>query len=218
MASADRVFIDIIGKGGHASMPHDAVDPVPVACEIVMAIQSFITRQVNVFDPAVVTIGKIEAGTTDNVIPETATLTGTIRTLSPERRAMVGRGLKDLAENIARAHGAKATVRVVEGFPVTRCDSRAVDLGRETIKGLYGPGEWIDMTTPVMGAEDFSYVLDKVPGAMFFLGASKIGSDWRASCACHSNRMVMDEAVMARGAAVHAALAERFLAEGFSGA
>jgi hippurate hydrolase len=218
LASADRVFIDITGSGGHASMPHDAVDPVPIACEIVMAIQAFVTRRVNVFDPAVVTIGKIEAGTTDNVIPETATLTGTIRTLSPARRAMVAAGLKDLAENIARAHGAKAGVKILEGFPVTRCDPRAFALGRDVVADLFGPSGFVTMEAPIMGAEDFSYVLDQVPGAMFFLGASHVGSDWRSCCACHSNRMVMDEKVMARGAAAHAAIAERFLADGFAGA
>ena len=214
LASADKIKVTVHGRGGHASMPHDALDPVPIACEIVMAIQSWLTRRVAVTDPAVVTIGKVEAGTTDNVIPESAFLLGTIRTLSPGTRRAVQSGLKQLAEGIAAAHGASATVEFEQGFPPTLCDSRAVDFARATVEEVFGPESWITMPAPVMGAEDFSYVLEKVPGAMMFLGASQDGSDWRSCCGLHSNRMVIDESVMARGAALHAAIAERFLASG----
>jgi hippurate hydrolase len=217
LASADKLRITVHGRGGHASMPHDALDPVPIACEIVTAMNVWVTRRVPMADPAVVTIGRIEAGTTDNVIPETAFLLGTIRTLSPERRSAVQQGLKTLAEHIAVAHGATATVEFEQGFPPTICDPRAVACARRAVEQLYGPEAWLTMEHPVMGAEDFSYVLDKVPGAMMFLGASNAGSDWRQCCALHSNRMVLDENVMTRGAALHAALAERFLAEGFGG-
>jgi hippurate hydrolase len=196
-------------------MPHDALDPVPVACEIVMAIQTWVTRHVSVTDPAVVTIGKVEAGSTDNVIPESAFLLGTIRTLSPGTRKAVQDGLKRLAEGIAAAHGASATVAFEAGFPPTVCDARAVAFARATVEAVFGPEAWLTMPAPVMGAEDFSYVLEKVPGAMAFLGASESGSDWRSCCGLHSNRMVLDESVMARGAALHAAIAERFLADGF---
>lgn len=215
LASADKIRVTVNGRGGHASMPHDALDPVPVACEIVTAINTWVTRRVPMADPAVVTIAKIVAGTTDNVIPETAFLLGTIRTLSPERRAAMQEGLRTLAEHIAIAHGATATVAFETGFPPTICDGRAVAFARDTVQRVFGDEAWVDQSHPVMGAEDFSYVLDKVPGAMMFLGASAEGSDWRSCCALHSNKMVLDESVMARGAALHAALAERFLAEGF---
>jgi hippurate hydrolase len=98
---------------------------------------------------------------------------------------------------------------------VTLCDARAVAFGQETVEVLFGPDAWQTMAAPVMGAEDFAYVLEKVPGAMFFLGAAAEGEDWRQCCGLHSNRMVLDEAVMARGAALHAALATRFLEDGF---
>jgi hippurate hydrolase len=215
LASADKLRVTIKGRGGHASMPHDALDPVPVACEIVLAIQSFVTRQVSVFDPAVVTIGQITAGTTDNIIPETSTLFGTIRTLSARQRAAVQVGLKRLIEGIAAAHGATALVNFEQGFPVTVCDARAAALGEAVATTTFGEGAWATMANPIMGAEDFAYVLEKVPGAMFFLGASAEGSDWRSCCGLHSNHMTIDEAVMVRGAAMHAALAERFLASGF---
>ncbi len=216
LASADQIAVTVRGRGGHASMPHDARDPVPIACEIVTAIQTFVTRQVNAHDPVVVTIGRIRAGSTHNVIPETAELLGTIRTLSARNRQGVQDGLRRLAVGIAAAHGAEAEVRFEEGFPVTLCDARAVALGARVVRETFGEEAWADMPAPVMGAEDFSYVLEKVPGAMFFLGASPRGSDWRQCEALHSSRMIVDEAVMARGAALHAALAERFLAEGFS--
>ncbi len=215
LASADKLHMTVTGRGGHASMPHDALDPVPIACEIVTAIQTMVTRKVSVFDPAVVTIGRILAGTTDNIIPETASLLGTIRTLSPRQREAVATELKRLGPGIAAAHGASADVRIDQGFPVTICDGRAVAFGQSVVEDLFGAAAWRTLDAPIMGAEDFAYVLEKVPGAMFFLGASHEGSDWRQCCGLHSNRMVLDDSVMARGAAVHAALAERFLAEGF---
>lgn len=215
LASSDVLSIKVSGKGGHASMPHDAVDPIPVACEIVSAIQTMVTRKVSVFDPAVITIAKIEAGTTNNIIPETANLLGTIRTLSPHRRAQVAEELHRLAPGIAAAHGCAADVHIEQGFPVTLCDDRAVAFGKAVVEDVFGQESWTSLSSPIMGAEDFAYVLEKVPGAMFFLGASHEGDDWRQCCGLHSNRMVLDDSVMARGAALHAAIAERFLAEGF---
>ena len=215
-ASSDVLSIMVKGAGGHASMPHDSIDPIPVACSIVTAIQTMVTRRISVFDPAVVTIAKIAAGTTNNIIPESAEMQGTIRTLSPERRAMIARELKRLAPAIAEAHGCTAEVTIEEGFPVTICDSRAVSFGQSVVEEIFGEEAWLTMDYPVMGAEDFSYVLEKVPGAMFWLGASEAGSDWRQCCGLHSNHMVLDETVMARGAALHAALAERFLNAGFA--
>ncbi|MBA4748026.1 MAG: amidohydrolase [Sphingopyxis sp.] len=217
LASSDVLTITIKGAGGHASMPHDAVDPIPVACAIVTAIQTMVTRRINVFDPAVVTIARIMAGTTNNIIPESAELHGTIRALSPKRRAMVADELRRLAPAIAAAHGCSAEVEIVEGFPVTINDARAAAFAESVVIDQFGDDGWRKMEHPVMGAEDFAYVLEKVPGAMVWLGASHEGSDWRQCCGLHSNHMVMDDSVMARGAALHAALAERFLNEGFGG-
>ena len=215
LASSDVLSITVKGAGGHASMPHDTVDPIPVACAIVSAIQTMVTRTVSVFDPAVVTIAKISAGTTNNIIPETAHMLGTIRTLSPYQRAHVAEELHRLAPGIAAAHNCTADVHIEQGFPVTLCDAAAVAFGQRVVTEVFGPESWKTLETPIMGAEDFAYVLEKVPGAMFFLGASHEGADWRSCCGLHSNRMVLDDSVMARGAAVHAAIAERFLANGF---
>ncbi len=213
LASSDKLRIRVIGRGGHASMPHDSLDPTPIACEIVTALQTMITRRVSVFDPAVITIARIEAGTTDNVIPEDARLWGTLRTLSERTRAIAHEGIRSVAEHIAQAHGARAEVEIEHGFPVTVCDGRIVDLAERTAKSLFGEDGWVTMSHPMMGAEDFSYILQKVPGAMAFLGAAPEGGDYRTCCALHSNRMVLNEDVLARGIAMHCAMAEAALSD-----
>jgi hippurate hydrolase len=205
LASSDKIRIKVKGKGGHASMPQDAVDPIPIACEIVMALQAFATRRIAVSDPAVITIARIEAGTTDNIIPEVARLWGTMR------RETGLDGIRRVATNIAVAHGAEAEVNIDRGFPVTVNDGRVVDLAQSVATRLFGQEGWISMTHPMMGAEDFSYVLQRTPGAMAFLGGAPEGGDFRTCCALHSNRMMLNEDVMARGIAMHCAMAEAML-------
>ena len=210
LASADRIKVRVVGRGGHASMPHDALDPIPIACEIT-ALQVFVTRRLPAFDPAVITIARIQAGTTDNVIPEDARLWGTLRTLSERGRIAAQQGIRTVAENIAAAHGATAEVEIEQGFPVTVNDGRVVSLAERTAKTLFGDEGWTTMAHPMMGAEDFSYVLQKLPGAMAFLGAAPEGGDFRTCCALHSNKMVLNEDVMARGIAMHCAMAQAAL-------
>ena len=155
LASADALLIDVHGRGGHASMPHHALDPIPIACEIVTALQSLVTRQIDAFDPAVVTVAQIQAGSTNNVIPESARLIGTIRSVSESTRARVHAGIARIAEHIARAHGAEASVEITPGFPVTVCDARAVALAERAVTTLLGAEAWQTMERPIMGAEDF---------------------------------------------------------------
>ena len=215
LASADKLIVRVLGKGGHASMPHHAIDPVPVACEIVTALQVFVTRRIDIFDPVVITVAKIDGGSTNNVIPEAANLLGTIRTLSEETREKAHAGIVRVAENVARAHQCEAEVKIERGFPVTVCDARAVGVAEKAIGSVFGAGAWKTMASPVMGAEDFSYVLNRVPGVMVMLGVCPEGQLWRSACPCHSNKMVLNEAMLARGVAAHCAIAERFLARGF---
>jgi amidohydrolase len=215
LASSDKLHITVKGRGGHASMPHDALDPVPVACAIVGAIQTYITRTISVFDPAVVTFGRIEAGSTDNVIPAEAQMWGTLRTLSERTRATMHAGLRTLVEHTALAYGATATIDIETGFPVTVCDARAAAFAQSTVETMFGADGWVTMPNPMMGAEDFSYVLQRAPGAMMFLGAAPVATGWHSCCGLHSNHMVIDDSVLARGVALHCALAERFLNEGF---
>jgi amidohydrolase len=216
LASADQFDIVVHGRGGHASMPHDALDPVPVACEIVTALQTVVTRKFPVSDPVVATVAKIEAGTAHNVIADRVAMRGTLRTLSATNRARIHEALKLVATNIAAAHGMTAEVAITPGFPVTVCDGRAVDLGERVVRDLTGEHGFHRLDAPIMGAEDFSYVLEKVPGAMFFLGVAHEGVDWRSCCSIHSTRMMVDESVLPLGTAVLAGCAGRFLAEGFA--
>ena len=217
LASADKLMVSVRGRGGHASMPHHAIDPVPVACEIVTAIQVFVTRRIDIFDPVVVTIAKIDGGSTNNVIPEAANLLGTIRSLSEASRESVHAGIARVAEGVAQAHECEAEVTIERGFPVTHCDARAVNVAERAIGGLFGADAWTTMASPIMGAEDFSYVLQRVPGAMVFLGVCPDGQLWKSACPCHSNKMTLNEDMLARGVAAHCAIAERFLARGFDG-
>lgn len=214
LAAADQITITVTGRGGHASMPHDTLDPVPIACEIVGAIQTMVARRFSVFDPVVVTIAKIEAGSAHNVIADTAKMTGTMRTLSAANRARLKEELPLLAAGIAGAHGLTAEVDILEGFPVTVCDAAAVDFGEGVARALLGDAAFLRLADPIMGAEDFAYVLEKVPGAMFFLGVSHEGADWRHCCGIHSTKMMVDESVLPRGAAFLAGLATRFLSDG----
>ena len=215
LAAADQFTITVRGQGGHASMPHDCVDPIPGAAAIVSAIQAMVTRRFNAASAVVVTVTQIHAGTTFNVIPDSATLNGTIRTLSPEHREKVRELIVECAQKTAAAHGLEAECELVEGFPVTLCDRRAVDLGRKVAQELGGEGGWRDLADPLMGAEDFSYVLEKAPGAMFFLGVAKEGEDWRSCCAIHSPRMHVDENALPKGTAMLAGCALEFLGNGF---
>jgi amidohydrolase len=211
LASADRFEITVRGRGGHASAPHLAADPVPIACEIVMALQTFVTRTVSVFEPGVVTVGKIEAGTTNNVIPESASLVGTIRTLATATRNHIVSSLPRLAEGIAMAHGLTADVHIDAGYPVTVNDAEfarfVLDVGRR----LFGADRVIESATPQMAAEDFSYVLERVPGAMASLGTRPHGLAESDAPAGHSNRYLLEEDALPAGIAMHAAVALEFL-------
>ena len=214
MASADTWTIIVKGRGGHASMPHDAVDPVPVAFEIGLALQTMVTRRINVFDPVVVTCAKVTAGTTNNVIPEVAEMVGTLRATSEVARERAHEGLRRVAANVAAAHLCEADVAIRRGYPVTVNDQGFVAFTREVVTELLGAENYIDSPAPVMGAEDFSYVLQRVPGCMMFLGVMPDGHEGHDHVApCHSNRMILNEDSMAVGIAMHASVAHRFLAQ-----
>ena len=205
MASADEFHIHVTGRGGHASMPHDASDPVPVACQIVTSIQSMVTRTIPAFDPAVVTVSTIHGGTATNVIPESVTLGGTVRAVSDRSRDMVLAALADLCRHVAAAHGCTAELEMMpHNYPVTVNDDGFAAHTLSVAQTLIGDIA-LEMPTPVMGAEDWSYVLRQVRGSMAFLGGGPPGVDQPAPN--HSNRFVIDESAMATGIAMYAAMA-----------
>jgi amidohydrolase len=201
MASSDTLRIRILGRGGHASAPQHALDPIPIACEIVLALQTMITRRIDVFDPSVVTIAKIQSGTTTN----------TIRAVSERTRAEVHSSIKRVAEGIAGAHEGAAEVEIELGYPVTvNSDSVAADVMRVS-DGLFGAKRVMPMKSPVMGSEDWSYVLQNVPGAMAFLGATAHGQDPFKAAPNHSNLVHFDEPTMSTGIALYTAMALDYL-------
>ncbi len=208
-ASADTLRILIRGRGGHASAPHMTLDPVPVAFEIGLALQTMVTRRISVFDPAVVTIAHVDAGTTDNVIPERATMLGTIRALSAATREEVHASVRRVAEHVAAAHEMEAVVTIEDGYPPTVNDHGMAAAALQVARELFGDERVREMRAPLMGAEDFSYVLQRVPGAMLRLGTAPPGVEPVAPN--HSNRMVLHEPAMAAGIALYAALALRHL-------
>jgi amidohydrolase len=208
-ASADKLQIVVRGRGGHASAPHLAVDPIPPACEMALALQTMVTRRIDVFDPAVVTIAHIEAGTTNNIIPETARMEGTVRALSAETRERVLELAGRLVESIGAAHGTEATLDVEEGYPPTVNDEDMAHFALAVADEVVGSDHVEPMEHPLMGAEDFSYVLQRVPGAMVRLGMAPPGVEHPAGN--HSNRMVIDEEAMTAGIALHAGWALRYL-------
>ena len=214
LASGDTLRIAVRGRGGHASAPHTALDPITVAAEIVLALQLMVTRRVDAFDPAVVTIAQVLAGTTTNIIPETVFLGGTMRTVSEARRVAVQAGVRRVCEGIAAAHGASAEVEIEPGYPVTINDAAFTELVLGVARDVVGEDATRLLPAPIMGAEDFSYVLQQVPGAMAFVGARPADQDAATAPMNHSNRVVFDESAMAAGIATHVGVARRFLSGG----
>ena len=214
MASTDALNIVVRGRGGHAAMPHDCIDPVPVAAEIITALSTFVARAVPATDPAVLSITKIDAGSAYNIIPDEVRMIGTLRTLSPGTREKARAGIARIVEHVAAAHGCTGELRIDDGYPVTMNDERAIRMLHEISEALE-PGKWVPMPTAMMGGEDFSYVLREVPGAITFLGVAPDGSDPATNPPLHNTRMTIEESVMAKGVALHCAFAERFLDRGF---
>jgi amidohydrolase len=212
MASSDVFTIVVKGRGGHASAPHAALDPVPVACEIVQALQTMVTRRLDVFDPGVVTVGQIMAGTTSNIIPSTAEILGTIRAVSERTRTTIHDGIRRVAENVAAAHEATAEVHVELGYPVTVNNPDAAQFALATARDLLGEDIVRQQPSPTMGAEDFSYVLDRIPGAMAFLGATHPDQNPFTAAPNHSNLVRFDEDAMVNGTSLYVAMAMRHLA------
>jgi len=212
MASSDELHVTVVGMGGHGSQPHTAKDPIPVAAEMVSALQLLITRSFSAFDPVVITVGQFHAGTKANIIPDTAEFQATIRTFSAENRIRIQAEAVRLCQSIAEAYGLKADVKVVGQYPVTvNNDAHASFVGK-VAADLFGAESYIEMPNPIAGAEDYSRVLEAVPGSYVFLGAS-VDEDFTKSEVNHSPRAQFDESVLYRGTALLSELAVRSLNE-----
>ncbi|MFI7612750.1 M20 family metallopeptidase [Nonomuraea terrae] len=207
MAAADVFQVTVKGRGGHGSTPWRSLDPIQAGCEMVAALQTMVTRTFDVFDPVVVTVGSFHGGTKDNIIPDEASFEATVRTFSKENRTLMKRRLVELVEGIAAAHGLRVEASFGMGYPVTVNDEGESEFVGRTADELFGPGRFYVAPQPIMGSEDFSYVLESVPGAFAFLGACPPDRDPATAPYNHSPEAMFDDAVLPDGAALYASLA-----------
>lgn len=214
MAGANDLWVRFIGKGGHASRPDEALDPVPALLEFGQALQVMITRRFHVFDPVVATVTQLRAGDAVNVIPPLASLAASVRTLSTESTERFPMLAEQLADSIATAHGCRAEVEWVPLYPPTINDDAAAHFALETLGELFGPDRATVAEEPVMGSEDFSFVLQKVPGAFMFLNATPADVDPATAEMNHSPKVLFDDTILPDQAAALAALAWRHNARG----
>jgi hippurate hydrolase len=212
MAAADTLRVKVRGEGGHGSAPHRAKDPIPAACEMVTAMETWVTRNIDIWDPVVVTVGRFTSGTVDNVIPAHAEFDATIRSFSPAARAKVSAGTQQVLRGIADAHGLTVDIEYEWGYPVTVNDDGEALFASSVVRDLFGPDRFEWMANPNAGAEDFSYVLEKVPGAYLNVGACPPDLDAATAPMNHSPYARYDSAVVPDGAVLLAELARRRLA------
>ena len=171
MGNSDRFKIKVTGSGGHAAMPHDTTDAIAATNQIVTALQTIVSRNADPFDPAVVTIGKFNAGSQYNVIAETALLEGTIRTQSANMKHKVKKRFFEVVENVSAAMGAEVEIEYFDGYPATVNDRKWADQVHTTLSGLYGE-KALPVLKPSLGGEDFSRFLQNYPGVYYWLGSS----------------------------------------------
>jgi hippurate hydrolase len=213
MAAADQLHVRVVGAGTHGATPFRGKDPIPVLCEIVGALQTMITRQFDAFDPVVLTVGRIAGGTKENIIPDDAFFDATVRTFSETAREKAQRVSVQLAESVAAAHGLTAEVSYEVGYPVTVNNPAEYAFARSTIEDVFGTGRFRERPHPRVGAEDFSYVLNEVPGVYLNLSACA-SADPDTAADNHSPLANFDDSILPDGAALLAELAVRRLARG----
>jgi hippurate hydrolase len=207
MAGANELRITVHGSGGHGSQPHTANDPVPALAAIVTALQNMATRSFSVFDPIVLTVTQLEAGDAINVIPDRARLGATVRTLSRESVDKLITQTRELADGIAAAHGCTAEVDFEVNYPVTVNDGDRTREAMAELRALFGEERVLEAENPLMGSEDFSLVLEEIPGTFLFLACTPPDVDPATAAWNHSPRVLFDDSVLADQSAALAQLA-----------
>jgi hippurate hydrolase len=206
MAAADAFVMTVKGSGGHGAMPHLAADAVAIAAQVVTALQTIVSREVDPVEPAVLTVGEIGAGSAFNIIPETARLGGTVRTLNTELRERMPERIEELARGVAKGMRGDAELDYNFSYPVTNNDAEAAKLALGVAGELLGKERAVELANPSMGAEDFAFFLEKVPGAFVWLGVGDVSG-------LHTPQFSFDEEILPQGAALLAALALGSLSE-----
>lgn len=212
MSAVDVLRVEIRGRGGHGSAPHRAVDPLPAAAAMLLALQTAVTREFDVFDPVVVTVGRLQAGTAHNVIPDVAAFEATVRSFTPETHLKLAKVLPRVCHGIALAHGVEVDVAFEELYPATVNDSVEASWALTHGRELLGEEHVLQLANPLTGSEDFSRILQEIPGAMLFLGATPPGLDPATAPFNHAPEADFDESVLPIGARLYASLAEQRLA------
>lgn len=198
-ASADQFALELVGRGGHAARPHEARDPIVAAAAVVTALQTIVARRLPPGVPAVVTVGMLQAGTADNVIPERARLAGTLRAVHPDTRTALERELRRTVEGVARAHEVEAHLTVTRGTPPLVNPSGPVAWARRAVAGLLGAHALVELPEPNLGGEDFACYLERMPGCFLRIGARAPGAP---AVPAHTPRFLPDDRAVLVGAAV----------------
>ncbi len=208
MASVDDFVIDITGKGGHGGIPHVTVDSVLTGAQLVVQLQSIVSRNVNPLQPAVLTIGTINSGTAKNVIAETCRITGTVRTFDEETRAVIRKRFEEVTQHTCAMNGATVEIDYMMGYPPLVNHAGETERFFQVAKAVFGE-EQVQVTPPMMPAEDFSYYVQQVPGCFIFVGAGN--EDKGITYPHHHPRFDIDEAAMLNAAQILVSMAENYL-------
>jgi hippurate hydrolase len=210
MSSSSKLKVTVRGQGGHGSSPHLGRDPIAAAAEMITSLQTMVTRRFDIFDPVVITVGAVAAGIASNVIPETADFQATVRTFSAANGDAIGPLATAVCHGIALAHGLEVDVEYVREYPATVNDPSHARFVAEVVSEVFGEDQYLPMEFPESGSEDFSRVLQAVPGSYMMLGAA-VTDDFANAPSNHSPLARFDDRVMTRGALLHTELAIRSL-------
>ena len=215
MASSNEFRITIRGKGSHAALPHNGIDPVPIACQMVQAFQTIITRNKKPVDAGVISVTMLHAGEATNVVPDSCELRGTVRTFSIEVLDLIERRMKQVAEHVCAAHDAKCEFEFVRNYPPTVNSAAEAAFCREVMLGIVG-AENVDVQEPTMGAEDFSFMLQAKPGAYVFIangdGTHREMGHGGGPCMLHNPSYDFNDDLIPLGATYWVRLAEEWFA------
>lgn len=204
MARPDEFEIEIYGKGGHAASPHETIDPIVLAAQVITQFQTIVSRSVNPTVPAVLTVGRINAGSTYNVIPEQAELIGTVRTFSQETAMLIKSKMKAILKGVVEGAGGRYEFRFNEGYPAVDNNEKCTQNIIQSANELFGDDRMIELETPVMGGEDFAFYQQEFPGAFYFLGSRSEEAD--SGWSWHHPKYNIDEKAFLTGAALMAGL------------
>ena len=211
LSASHGLFVTVHGEGGHGSAPHHARDPIVAAAQMIVALQTTVTRTFDIFDPVVITVGTISGGTKRNVIPDTASFEATVRRYSEANEQRLGAAIKRTLEGVAAAHGVDVEFRFETEYPTTVNTAAEVEFAADVVRDVLGPERYRELPVPISGSEDFSRVLAEVPGAFLMIGATPPGRDPATAPMNHSPRADFDPDVLSDAAAVYAGLAAQRL-------